>query len=838
MRENLNKHWELCYRPLGWGVDEATLVVFNDSASFEVSLPCDVHEPLIENGIIAEPLEELNSFDCEWVEEKSWWFRREVTLDEDALAADRIELTFESIDLEAELFVNGTHLAHHANAHVPLACDITGVAKRGSNTVLVRVSSGAEKIPRELVYDLGKSVSKTYGRGDDRRVYLRKPQYVYGWDWGPRLVTCGIVKDVYLEIHTGIVCRDAMLVTQSADAEAATADVVATVTVENLHIYRTREASVQAEFLFDGEVVACESGDVQLRSGLNFVELSFHLEQAHLWWPRGMGDQPLYEVRTTVTSEGDTASGTAVEYGIRTLRLDESPMDNGRLFAFEVNGKRVFCRGGDWIPADSIYSRVSDEKYTALVDAAAEANFTMLRIWGGGIYERDIFYSLCDKAGILIWHDFMYACALYPEKDSAFVEESRKELDYQTRRLRNHSSIAVFCGSNENHWIYQHNWSQSYDPEYFGGGLIYNYLAPQVMASNCPHIPYWNSSPYGGEVPNSTEVGNRHHWHEAMMNPEMEKRITPEGYDRIGSRFVTEYGYIGPCSTRTIERYYGATSPIERGSDVWEWHNNTFEKDTVVAGIKKHYMDPDNLSLEDYLLYAGLCQSLMLGYSLEALRYTKVTNGALFWMYADCWGEVGWTIVDYYLDRKPAYYAVKRAFAPQRLILRREGSALGVMLTNDTPLDCRIPVQVGFVSFDGSSRDLQTVVLSADAFSRSWVELDCSLDRGTGPDAEGLIVAIPETDAILPGILRATEFRNLRLRLPSLDLTVGETDDDTARVTVSSDSYAHAVHLELPDGALPEDDYFDLLPGERRTITIRGIRRSDVDRVRAGAVSV
>lgn len=837
MRENLNQNWKLCYRPLGWGVDEAALVRFDDSSSFDVSLPCDVHEPLIENGVIPEPLEGLHSFDCKWVEEKSWWYRREVVLDDAAINADRIELTFESIDLEADLFVNGAHLAHHANAHVPLVCDITSVAKQGTNTVLLRVSSGAERVPRELVYDLGRSVSKTYGRGDDRRVYLRKPQYVYGWDWGPRLVTCGIVKDVYLQTFTGVASRDTKLVTETVNVAARTADVTATVTVENLHIYRTREAFVQVELLFGGEVVARDSVDVLLRSGSNFIEIPFHIDQAHLWWPRGMGNQPLYEVRTTVTSEGDTDVGTPIEYGIRTLRLNEAPMDSGRLFAFEVNGERVFCRGGDWIPADSIYSRVSDEKYTALVNTAAEANFTMLRIWGGGIYERDIFYSLCDKAGILIWHDFMYACALYPDKDPTFVEESRKELDYQTKRLRNHPSIAVFCGSNENHWIYQHHWSQSYDPEYFGGGTIYNYLAPEIMASNCPHIPYWNSSPYGGDIPNSTEVGNRHHWHEAMMNPEMEKRITPEFYDGIGSRFVTEYGYIGPCSMRSIVRYHG-DAPIERGSDVWEWHNNTFEKDTVVAGIKKHYLDPEALSLDDYLLYAGLCQALMLGYSLEALRYTKVTNGALFWMYADCWGEVGWTIVDYYLDRKPAYYAVKRAFAPRRLILRREGGKLGVMLANDTADECRIPVQIGYLSFDGSTRDLQTVTLSADAFSRSWEELDCDLGSGTGADAHGLIVAIPEADAILPGILRPTEFRNLRLPTPAIDLSVEQTDVGSARIAIRSDSYAHAVHFELPDGAIPEDDYFDLLPGERRSIVIRGIDAAAAEQLRVTSVSV
>jgi beta-mannosidase len=283
---------------------------------------------------------------------------------------------------------------------------------------------------------------------------------------------------------------------------------------------------------------------------------------------------------------------------------------------------------------------------------------------------------------------------------------------------------------------------------------------------------------------------------------------------------------------RTIERYHGG-EPIERESEIWNWHNNTFEKETVVAGIAKHYVDPENLSLDEYLLYAGLCQALMLGYSLESLRYTRVTNGSLFWMYDDCWGEVGWTIIDYYLDRKPAYYAVKRAFAPRRLILRREGDMLGILLANDTDEDVSIETEIGFISFDGAVRRLEPVTLEAAAFSRRWRCLDIDNSHGTGGNAEGLIVAIPTgaagTESIAPGTLRPGPFRDLPIPPADVRLTVESANDPASGVVcrVRSETYAHAVHFSLPEGAEPEDDYFDLLPGQERLIRVRGVDNAD-----------
>ena len=295
----------------------------------------------------------------------------------------------------------------------------------------------------------------------------------------------------------------------------------------------------------------------------------------------------------------------------------------------------------------------------------------------------------------MIWHDFMFACAPYPDHLDGFRTEVMREADYQTKRLQRHASIVLWCGSNENIWGFRDWWNGQTK----AGAQIQNYILPDIVRRNCPEIPYWNSSPYGGDAPNSNEVGNHHHWGEAMMNPDMEKRITPEEYDKCSAKFVTEFGYVGACSKDTTISYLDEAS-FDLNSEVWQHHTNTFEKDTVVAGIRKHYTDPEKLKIDEYLRYSALCQGIMLGYALDSLRYRANCDGSLFWMFNDCWGEIGWTIVDYYLRRKPSWYFVRRAFAPIRLILRSDGNQINLVVSNDTQKTMSIPLEVGYISLD------------------------------------------------------------------------------------------------------------------------------------------
>ncbi len=820
---DLNHNWMLRSEGLHWGPEMLPAVMSRENGWICAGLPCDVHMPLIDNNIIKEPLEADNCYESEWIEEKSWWFKKVFTADERLLEADISELTLESLDAEADIFLNGFHLGHHRSAFYEFTTDVGNYLKKGENILIVRVSSGLEHVKEQDIAAISECINTEIingraDRGDKRRAFIRKPQYVYGWDWSPRTATCGIMKDVYIKAYKKLAVRGVHVVTESA---AKDAELCFEIEVENLHPYSSMDADLKLEIFLGEEKVIDLKREVFLRSGLNYFSIDAVINDAMLWWPNGMGAQPLYGIRVSAASGQACDQYPVFRYGIRTLKLNLDKINaNERLFAFEINRVKVFCKGADWIPADSIYARVSDEKYGMLIREAKEANINMLRIWGGGIYERDIFYDKCDEYGIMIWHDFMFACAMYPDNLEWFRNEVEKEIDYQTGRLRNHPSIVLWCGNNENTWGFDEWWNGDKKAPFYGGAVCYNEIAPRIVRKNCGNIPYWNGSPYGGEHPNGNEAGDRHHWHDCTMNQDMEKRITPEEYDKVESKFVSEYGYIGPCRKSSKIKYHSG-APLDKNGGIWQLHNNVFEKKTVPAGIAKHYAEPDKLDIDDYLLYAGLCQGLMYSYSLEALRFKENCWGSLFWMYNDCWGETGWTIIDYYLMRKPSFYYVKRAFAAKSLILRGKDGVLKVMGVNDTAEAVAFEAEYGYMAFDGKDKKCSKALILLEPYSRNIV---LEFVKGGYDLTKGICYVMPISGEIdvLPATFRAGDFR--KLCIPEAIVTVSDLrqDEDNMIFKVCSDTYAHAVHFELDDDIHLSDEYFDLLPGENREVTVYG----------------
>ncbi|WP_373865233.1 glycoside hydrolase family 2 protein [Paenibacillus koleovorans] len=654
---------------------------------------------------------------------------------------------------------------------------------------------------------------------------VRKPQYAYGWDWGPRVATCGITKSAWLEFTYEASITDVFVSTGSIAAGHAAAELKLEAELRNPNPFAQQEAVVRVVVAYGKEVIHDSLEEFNLNSGLNYYILPLHLADPKLWWPNGMGEQPLYTAMVSVLVEGRQLEERTVKFGIRTVRWNTDRLRaNERRFTLEVNGVPVFCKGGNWVPADSIYARVAEEKIERLVSEAREANFNMLRIWGGGLYEQDAFYEQCDAQGIMIWHDFMFSCGKYRDDLEWFRGEAERELDYQTIHLRNHPSIVLWCGNNENHWGFGEWWVNTRQSQFYGGAIVYNEIAPRIVKRNCPGVPYWNSSPYGGAHPNGNEMGDRHHWKDCMMNPDINVRVIPEEYDKVTSKFVSEYGYVGPCRKSSTIRYIG-DAPLERTGRNWALHTNTFEKDTVAAGILKHYGQTAEADIGSYLLYAGLCQSLMLGYSLEAMRYNEECAGGLFWMYNDTWGEVGWTIVDYYLTRKISYYGVKRALAPVKWIVREgdNGQAF-IRGLNDTPAALGGMLEVGYVSFDGSVKDTRLIAFEMAPFSRGTAG---SFELGAY-DRQGGVYFVRPTDSdygghnVTPSILRTCDFIEMKLPEEPANLSISEVrhEEGELRFRVSAETFAHAVHFQLDDRLRLSDEYFDLLPGESRDIRV------------------
>jgi len=827
MRLNINDNWKLLHRELDITADNLAEVEAATDFMGAINLPCDVRMPLIRHNIIKDPVVADYCFESEWVENKSWWFMNAFTLSAQDIGANGIRLVLESLDLYADIFVNGKHVGTHQSCHYPFEAEVLNFVKAGLNTLTVRLTAGHEKVTAQqeqkfIKYVCTEKSAHRGDRGDTRRVFLRKPQYVYGWDWAPRVVSIGIMKNAYLNINSAFEVQNVHPVT--LDANPSVARMRFDIEVESFAAIATTDATVQLEVRYKNKSILTLSTEIFAQPGTNFVRFDAVIENPQLWWPNGAGEQPLYTLHTTVISNGTEYTGKPVQMGIRTISLNTEKIgDSRRNFSLQVNGKTIFCKGANWIPADSIYARITPEKYETLIKEARECNFNMLRIWGGGIYETDLFYELCDKYGILVWQDFMFACALYPDDTEAFKQDVEKEIDYQTKRLRHHPCFALWCGNNEIQYLFNNAIENNTKQGVSMGMDIFNTLMPKIIQANCPQIPYWRSSPFGGKNPNASEIGNQHFWNEGTMNPDMSKRITPETYDNVTSAFVSEYGYVGPCSEETIQKYHGGHE-IARNSDIWNLHNNTFEKETVAAGVQKHYAEPDTLTLPDYLKYARLVQGLMYAYSLESIRFYEHSNGSLFWMYNDAWGEVGWSIIDYYLHRKPSYYYVKRAFAPVKLILRPSRSSTGgekilVLGANDTSNIVHISVEYGYAGFDGVC-DTAEKNISLPPFSKSII---FSFEMPRQDLRQGVIFARASNAASMEiplALMRTMDFKDYAPHTCTINIEKIEKRGRDYHITIKSTGYCHAVHFE-PALRL-SDEYFDMLPGQTRTVTAYG----------------
>ena len=562
-RLEMNENWKLHESLLSVEKDQWAYVHGLEDGWYHCSLPADVRMPLIAAGVIKDPVLADYCRESEWIEKRAWWFEHTFDSSDVDLEEDIIELILEGLDSRSDIFINGQYIGSHYSVHYPFVYDIKDKIRDGGNVITVRVSSGLEAVSDQDLSELNYAVCLETDnggkyRGDARRAFVRRPQYTVGWDWGPKVITCGITGGARLEGHKKIAVREVSLHTEEAGEQAK---LKLMLNVENLGFISSRDGTYKVRISYKGKTVFEQLyKDRLFTSGYNYFEEEILIPDAKLWWPNGYGSQPLYDVEVEAACEDVTEKYPAFRIGIRKLELNTDVLKGkDRKFQFVINGKPIYCKGGNWIPNDFIYARVTDEKYRVLIDEAAEANFNMLRIWGGGLYERDLFYDLCDEKGILIWHDFMFACSTYPDHHQWFREEMRREFDYQTKRLRSHCSLGLFCGTNEVHWLFNSTdnpkWGIEFTYEHQYGMYIANILSKEIMHANCPYIPYWNSSPYGGELPNDDTVGDIHHWQQAYMSKKMEERIEAKDYDKIKAKFVSEYGYVGPCCMETILEY-------------------------------------------------------------------------------------------------------------------------------------------------------------------------------------------------------------------------------------------------------------------------------------------
>lgn len=824
---DLNGKWAVRAESLDChGIENLEKALSARGGWIEARVPGEIHLDLIRAGQMPEPTVGTNMPSCRWPETKSWWYRRRFKIAAGFLKHERQQLVFDGLDLYAQVFLNGSMVGEVKNAFVPAIFDVRQFLRVGANELVVRLTSGHElalaaegRTPDMVKGDLSLTASASvpnpvreadpYGhRMWEGRRWLRKPQFSYGWDWVDALPNIGIWRAVRLEGRSHAVLHDLRLDTvREGNRVALEMEAI----IENLHFGSERVGALALTIAPpDGGKEIRRRYEASLPPSRVSIKDVIAVPHPRLWWPNGMGEQPLYRVLAEMMDpDGEACDRHEFAIGLRTVEIDRKPLREGSRFCFRVNGEEVFCRGGNIGPHDAILARISPAKYEALVAEARDANMTMLRINGCSIYEDEVFYDACDRAGILVWQDFMLTCGTYPEEDEAFCNAIRDEAEAIVPTLRHRPSIAVWCGNNECQWL-------SGEKVDVGGRRFYSQMLPDICRQLDPRRPYVAGSPCGGEDPNSELEGDCHWWHPFFMSPDRGRRIRPEVFDECRSRFVSEYGAIGPCHSDSMREYL-APEEMFPESHAWKMHTNQCEQGILGEAIRRHYIDPEGPSVDESSLYGQLFQAMAHGQAMEALRFRKQDpvndcQGALIWSYSDCWGETGWSILDYYLRRKASYYAVRRACAPVKVIVRRRGDKFVTRLINDTLHSVRATVDVGWWRLDGMRQDVKSRTVTVPPNRMLQVHAGKSAAAGARNPNEWLYAAV------LRGKNCEAEDQSICLLVPCRELAVSAPTIKCRRIgkgmlEVSSPVFAHAVRTEDHGREVVSDNWFDLLPG-------------------------
>ncbi|KAH7188106.1 glycoside hydrolase family 2 protein [Fusarium flagelliforme] len=677
--------------------------------------PTVAHIDLLYHKLVPDPYIDINELECLWVNDADWTYRTEKIEPITLRDSERAVLVFEGLDTVVDVYLNDKHILFSNNMHIASRVDVTDIlrGKEDASVLELRFRS-APAYARSELDRIGYKRLPT-GRpvnfGGPERLFVRKAQYHWGWDWGPAINTSGPWKPIYLEVYESRISK--FLVSQNVAEDLSSAEITVKGKVENPNaigkvsirlIENSTEEEVMAAF-------------VELFSDGSF-ECQLKVDDPKLWYPFMYGEQHLYTIKTSIP--GHTVSKTI---GIRRLRLLQEPLKDqpGTSFIFEVNNIRLFAGGSCWIPADFMLPRVTEIKYKNWFRLMKEGNQTMVRVWGGAIVEDDTFYDFADREGILVWQDFLFACGNYPASPD-FVANVKNEAEQQVERVGHHASLVLWCGNNEDYMCADQDrcWDVDYsdttgpwDKTTFPAREIYERTLPGVIAASGTDVPYWISSPYGGKESNDTTVGDTHCW------DVWHGKLSPyQDYKAYKSRFISEFGFESAPSLRTLER--AITDPKERHSQ-----SRTFDAHDKGPGHARRYpmymgenyrfrMNP----LKDFVYCSQFLQAEALAYAYNLWRREfrgpgqEYCAGALVWQMNDIWPGSSWALVDVYQKPKPGYYVTRRALAKTVLGMERVVTEKPPYITTGY-LDEKSRLDVWAVNGELEDR---TVVLELKAF--------------------------------------------------------------------------------------------------------------------------
>ena len=803
----------------------------------EVQVPGSVLSGLYGAGKIEDPFYRTNEDVTRELFRKDYEFSRTFVAAEDILKEEKIILVCEGLDTLADIYINGQKAGSADNMHRTWKLDVKEFLHSGENQIRI-VFRSVLKYIEAYEYEDNKEIHYVPCGGMKGNQLIRKAHCMFGWDWGPQTIDAGIFRDIYLEAYSHPRIEDVKIRQVHGDNAV---DVCTTVAVSGDAVDKCQ---VRVTIQEDAESVCghrtgandrkteahvCKVGET-VSANNNPAVLTSSIHNPKLWWPNGYGDQPLYKVQVELLDEYGTVLETITKrIGLRTLTISQEKDLWGKEFAFCVNGVKIFAMGGNYIPEDCIYSRITPEVQKYLLESCKRANFNCVRVWGGGYYPSDHFYDLCDEMGLIVWQDLMFACNVY-DLTKEFEDNITKEITENVKRLRHHASLALWCGNNEMEMFVKQGTWVTKPTEMRDYLFMYERIIPEVLSEYDPDTFYWPASPSSGgsfDEPNDPNRGDVHYWEVWHGNKPFSE------YRKYFFRYASEFGFQSFPSVKTLETVTDDPKELNPFSYVMEKHQRNYGGNGKIAKyMQAAYRYPENFS--DFVYVSQLLQADGIRYGVEHYRRNRGRcMGAIYWQLNDCWPVISWSSIDYYGRWKALHYYAKRFFAPVMLSCEEQSwmtveadmnrqhfefeKSIRLNVTNETLDAHRVLVKWAVRKTDATILREEEQWLEVPALSAVWMDkvelpqIDCF--------NEYVSYEAWENDQIISqGTVIFSYPKYFHYLNPGLAVRV-----DGDEIVVKAEAYAKSVEIRNEnDDLILEDNYFDINAGEYRVKILDG----------------
>jgi beta-mannosidase len=793
-------------------------------------VPGVVQTDLLNSHLIPDPFDKDNEFHLQWIGLADWEYQTTFQVDAAALAHEHVDLVFAGLDTFADVYLNDQAILHADNMFRHWRIPAETQLKSGSNTLRIVFHSAVEKMlpyAKSLPYVLPSISTHNYGNEENIATapYTRKAPYTYGWDWGPRFMTEGIWQPVRLETWDSLRIENFHVHQQSITAD------LANVTAE-LEIEASRPLTATLTVAHD-ELSGSQTPDgtqpLQLNAGINHVSIPLRITSPKLWYPVGYGAQNRYRFSASIRVGRDVAAHTETRTGLRSVELRRVPDKWGKSFEFVVNGISVFGKGADVIPFDSFPNRVTPEIHRSILQSARDAHMNMVREWGGGYYESDDFYDICDELGIMVWQEFMFGGDMVPG-DVAFQENVRQEAIDQIKRLRDHPSIVIWCGNNEvetgwHHWGDRQEFKESISAEsrervWQDYVILFGDILRSAVSQYADPVPYTPSSPSANfeEVPDNQHNGDMHYWQV------WHAQAPASDYTLQFPRFMTEYGFQSFPEMRTI-RAFAKPEDFDIRSTVMQAHQkNKGGNERILTYMLREYREPKDFASFVYLSQVQQAEIIKIG--AEHLRRQRPrTMGSLYWQLNDCWPVASWASVDYYGRWKALHYYARRFYDDVLISPFLHDDKVDVYVVSDKLQPLTGTIHMRLLDFSGNTLLDQTKDFQIPAQSSAiYFSVEKAALSAKGDPRKSFLVFDLDVAGkrVSRNLVLLDVTHNLQLPAsPKIETALNKTDEDYV-ITLKASQLARSVYLSFGDlDVQTSDNYFDLLPAEPVTLRIK-----------------